>query len=111
MVHMADRADVAVRLGARKFRLGHGVISVNPSFLGNRSHRVLATSPAVMTEGLVGLSHTVRIFAFLYRRTTIIDGVHQFVGQPILHRMLAPLAGRIDDPTDRERLTPLRSDF
>src|SRR5689334_6723447 len=63
--------------------------------------------PAVMAEGLVGLGHPMGVFALLHRRAAVVHGIEQLIGQPLLRRVLAALARRIDDPADRQRLAPL----
>ena len=64
-----------------------------------------------MAEGLVGFGHPVGVFALLHRRTTVVHRVKQFVRKPVFHRVLAPLAGGIDEPTDRQRLAAFGANF
>ncbi|GAD09799.1 hemagglutinin 2 [Gluconobacter frateurii NBRC 103465] len=64
-----------------------------------------------MAECLIGFSHTVGVFTLLYSSATIVDRVHQFVGQALLHRVLTALAGGIDQPPDRQSLTALSAHF
>ena len=64
-----------------------------------------------MAECLVGFGHAVGILTLLHRRTTVVHRVQQFIRKTVLHRMFAALAGGIDDPADRQSLTPFSADL
>src|SRR4051812_25063202 len=58
--------------------------------------------PAVVRERLVGVGHTVRVLALLDGVAARAGGVHQLVGQPLAHRLLAAGPGVVHEPADRE---------
>src|SRR3954451_24193679 len=62
--------------------------------------------PAVVGEGLVGLSHAVDVLFALVRAALIGLGVGELAGQPLGHRLLATRAGELDEPADGERARP-----
>src|SRR3954453_21599957 len=84
------------------------VLSVDPATDLERLNRCL---PAVVAEGLVGLGHPMGVLALLHGRPAVVDRVVQLVGKPLLHRMLAALAGGVDDPADRQSLAALGPNF
>lgn len=51
-----------------------------------------------MCERLVGIGHSVSVFLLLHGRTGVVEGVEQFVGQLLRHRLAASLAGQGDQP-------------
>src|SRR5207237_8928018 len=57
-----------------------------------------ASLPAVMSEGLVGLRHLVRVLALLHRVAAVVRRVDQLRGQLLVHGLLAALLGVVDDP-------------
>src|SRR5690349_20598863 len=59
--------------------------------------------PAVVGEGLVGLRHAEDVVLALERAALLGLGVHELVGEPLGHRLLAALAGEEDEPADGER--------
>src|SRR5918997_6888715 len=59
--------------------------------------------PAVMGKGLVGLRHAEDVVLALVRAALLGLRVEQLVGEPLGHRLLAPVAGELDQPADRER--------
>src|SRR5947199_8208611 len=62
-----------------------------------------ARLPAVVREGLVGLRHAEDVVLALVRAALLGLRVEQLVGQPLGHRLLAPLAGELDEPANGER--------
>src|SRR5712692_5005115 len=52
--------------------------------------------PAVMSEGLVGLRHLVRVLSFLHGGAAVVGGVQQLGGQLVRHAALGPPAGGDD---------------
>src|SRR3984885_12668765 len=46
------------------------------------------------------------VFTLLNRRTAVVHCIEQFVREPVFHRVLATLAGGIDQPADRQGLAP-----
>src|SRR5579863_3111946 len=59
--------------------------------------------PAVVREGLVGLSHAVHVFLLLDRSAAIIGGIQQLVSQLVYHALLAAAAAVGQDPANRQR--------
>ena len=64
--------------------------------------------PAVVREGLVGLSHAVDVVLALPRATLLAGRVEDLVREPLLDRLLAPLARELDQPPHGERARPAR---
>src|SRR5260370_22502940 len=62
--------------------------------------------PAVVGEGLVGLSHLVHVLTPLYRSTNTVGGIQYFVGQPLGHGLFATLAGAPRQPPDGPGASP-----
>src|SRR4051794_11079781 len=62
--------------------------------------------PAVVGEGLVGLRHAEDVVLALVRAALLGLRVHQLVGEPLRHGLLAPLARELDEPPDGERAGP-----
>src|SRR5579885_1148406 len=60
--------------------------------------------PAVVSEGLVGLSHAMGILALAHGGTTVIRGIHQLVREAKRHRLLAAVPSRLDDPAHSQCL-------
>src|SRR5215210_1024441 len=60
-------------------------------------------SPAVVGEGLVGLSHLVGVLTLLHSGTQAVGGVEDLVHQAIGHGLLATVLGVPDQPPQRER--------
>src|SRR3954453_16487927 len=60
-------------------------------------------SPAVVSEGLVGLGHLVGVLALLHSGTEAVGGVEDLVHQSLGHRLLATVLGVADQPAQRER--------
>ena len=58
--------------------------------------------PAIVGEGLVGLSHTVNIFFLLDGRAFAIGGVKQLIRQLVDHALLATAAAVLQNPADRQ---------
>src|SRR6202047_5683032 len=61
-------------------------------------------SPAVVSEGLVGLRHAMRILALPDGRAAILGRLHQLVRQAKRHGFLAAATGGLDDPAPRQCL-------
>src|SRR4051812_44608125 len=59
--------------------------------------------PAVVREGLVGLRHAEDVVLALERAALLVRGVHELVGEPLGHRLLAAVARELDQPADGER--------
>src|SRR5947207_936953 len=70
-----------------------------------------ARLPAVVREGLVGLRHAEDVVLALVRTALLGLRVEQLVGEPLGHRLLAPVAGELDQPAHRERTGPARGDL
>src|SRR4029079_8103259 len=68
-------------------------------------------SPAVMREGPVGLGHLVHVLAALHGRASTVGGVHDLGHETVRHRVLAPSAREVDQPSHRERGAALRLDL
>src|SRR6185312_3062651 len=64
--------------------------------------------PAVVSERLVGLRHAVDVVLALVRGALLGLRVEQLVREPLGHRLLAPLAGELDEPADGERARAAR---
>src|SRR5690606_8832960 len=54
--------------------------------------------PPVVCEGLVGLSHPMRVFLLLDRRTPVPARRYQLVRESLRHRLLAALPRELDEP-------------
>src|SRR5271168_2420777 len=67
--------------------------------------------PTIVRERLVGLGHTVSIFALANRGAAILRGLHEFGGKAMRHGFLAAGRGRFDDPSHGERLAAVGADF
>src|SRR5438132_6414457 len=66
--------------------------------LSKRSAAPPSRLPAVVRKGLVGLRHAVDVVLALVGAALLGLRVHQLVGEPLGHRLLAPLAGELDQP-------------
>src|SRR3954451_8748047 len=62
-----------------------------------------ARLPAVVREGLVGLRHAEDVVLALVRAALLGLRAHHLVGEPLRHRLLAPVARELDQPADRKR--------
>src|SRR5699024_9435332 len=58
--------------------------------------------PAVVREGLVGLSHLVHVLAALDSGPEAVGGVEDLVHEALGHRLLAASARVVDEPAQRE---------
>src|SRR4051812_30037650 len=67
--------------------------------------------PAVVSEGLVGLSHTVRVFALADGGTAVLRGIHQLVSKAERHRLFAAVTGSLDHPAHGQCLAASRANF
>src|SRR2546423_2210747 len=67
--------------------------------------------PAVVGEGLVGFGHLVCVLAALHTRAEAVARVQQLVHQSLGHRLLAALPRVTDQPAQRERRTPPRTNL
>src|SRR3569623_1721133 len=68
--------------------------------------------PAIVSEGLVGFRHTMRVFALLHRGTTPLDRIEYLAGQPQIHALLADAIERaIDDVLGHRLLAALHDDI
>src|SRR3954466_10491227 len=95
-----------------------GGSSSTSSSVSRPPHSLMATArmprrqlPAVMREGLVGLRHAEDVVLALVGAALLGLGVHQLVGQALGHRLLAAVAGDLDQPADRERAGAGRGDL
>src|SRR6185295_20165686 len=59
--------------------------------------------PAVVGKGLVGLRHAEDVVLALERAALLGLRVEQLVGEPLRHRLLATVAGELDEPAHGER--------
>src|SRR5262245_50894900 len=64
---------------------------------------IAAWLPAVVREGLVRLRHPVDVVLLLVRPALLVERVRQLAGELRRHALLAPLAGVLHDPAERER--------
>ena len=64
-----------------------------------------------MGESLVGLGHLVHILATLYGVTAVVGSVENLTRQTVSHGALGALAGKLDQPAQRQSLTTLGADF
>src|SRR4029079_19277272 len=62
-----------------------------------------AALPAVVREGLVGLCHPVDVVLLLECAALLVQRVHELAGELRRHALLAPIAGVLHDPAQRER--------
>src|SRR5687767_6055422 len=69
------------------------------------------TLPAVVSEGLVGFCHAMRVFALAHGGAAVLGRIHELVSQAERHRLLAAIARGFDEPAHRESLAALRTDF
>src|SRR5687768_7977498 len=60
-------------------------------------------SPSVVRESLVRLGHLVHVFPPLHGCPLAVGGVHDLRDQSLGHRVLAPSAGEVHQPSQRER--------
>src|SRR5688500_16109138 len=67
--------------------------------------------PAVVREGLVGFGHAVGFLALLDGAAAVLGSVDQLAGELARHRVLAALAGRLDQPAHRQRHAPRSAYF
>src|SRR5208282_2127800 len=54
--------------------------------------------PAVVSEGLVGLGHAMRVLTLAHGGATVFRGVEQFVGEAMRHRFLGAIARGFNHP-------------
>src|SRR5215471_5109347 len=85
--------------------------------LGTHASSALATPeacaplPFVMSECLIGVRHTMRIFFLLYGVNAFISRLKQLRRQPIRHGFFTPTAGVGYDPTNRQGTAPFLVNF
>src|SRR3954447_2232901 len=103
------RAAARMRSSTPSGATGGGSSSTSSS-LSRPPHELIATArtpwrglPAVVREGLVGLRHAEDVVLALVRAALLGLRVEQLVREPLRHRLLAPVAGELDQPADRER--------
>src|SRR5262245_58985938 len=65
--------------------------------------RVALPSPAVVGEGAVRLGHLVHVLASLHRGAGAVGGVYDLGDEALRHRVLAPRAREVHEPTHGER--------
>src|SRR3954451_17377930 len=63
----------------------------------------LCRLPAVVGEGLVRLRHPVDVVLALVRAALLGLRVHELIGEALGHRLLAALAGELDEPAHGQR--------
>ena len=68
-------------------------------------------SEPVVRECSVRFCHLVHIFLTLHGRSRVIACVKNFARELVLHRLLASLAGKLNQPAESKCLASLRSDF
>src|SRR3569833_2413872 len=51
-----------------------------------------------MRKGLVGLRHTMRVFALLHRRAALLDRIEYLAGETQIHGLFTASAVGVDDP-------------
>src|SRR5664279_2771548 len=71
----------------------------------------LAALPAVVSKGLVGLSHAVHVFFLLDGSSPAIGRVEQLIRQLVDHALLATAAAVGQDPADGQRSTAVGIDL
>src|SRR3954468_13483429 len=68
--------------------------------------------PAIVSEGLVGFSHPMRVFALLDGASAEVRRVHELVRELFLHRLAIATRARVaDEPPDAQREAPVRVHF
>ena len=77
-----------------------------PAFVRARGIHVLL--PAVMSKGLVGLRHAINVVLALPSRSLLLRRIQDLAREPLGHRVLAAVAGEVDQPADRQRARPPR---
>src|SRR5579859_5056430 len=73
--------------------------------------RSVSDLPPVMGERLVGVSHTVGVFALLHSRAAVVRRVEQLARQALLHAVLAARPRRADQPANGKGLTAVRTNL
>ena len=72
---------------------------------------MLFRSPAVVRESLVRLRHTMGILTLLHRAASIGRGIEKLTCELVDHRLFRAVAGKVHEPTERERRPSLRAHF
>src|SRR5260221_1750458 len=67
--------------------------------------------PLVVRERLVGLGHLVRLFLAADRAAGVVHRVDELTCQALGHRLARTLARGLNEPTHRERATPIGADL
>src|SRR5580704_5211181 len=67
--------------------------------------------PTVVSEGLVGLRHAMRVFALPDGRAPVLGGIHQFVREAKRHGFFAAVTGGLDDPAHGQCLAARGANF
>src|SRR5437867_8523653 len=67
--------------------------------------------PSVMCKRLVGLCHTMGIFLLFDRSASVVGGIQDFGRELLLHGLFAAASSVGDNPADRQRGSPVRSNF
>src|SRR5580658_1335160 len=89
--------------------VGHDADIAHPFYWCLTSHLKNSVLPAVVGKRLVGVRHSMCVFALLDRAAAIGGRVENFRSQPLFHRLLAASARRSDQPAHRERIAPRRT--
>src|SRR3569833_1335730 len=67
--------------------------------------------PAVVSEGLVGLCHAVRVFALADSGAAVFGGIHQLMGKAERHGLFATVTSSLDDPAHSQCLATSGANF
>ena len=64
-----------------------------------------------MSKRFIGFRHTVGVLSLFYGGSLVTGGVDKFIRQFLHHATFVPGAGGLDQPSDRQGLTPFSPDF
>src|SRR5262245_565491 len=67
--------------------------------------------PAIVSEGLVGLRHAMRVFALLDRPALVARRGQNLRGELLVHGLVGPLASERDEPADGQGVAAVRTDL
>src|SRR5579859_3895147 len=81
-------------------------LSAAATVIPTSSSRLWRSLPTVVSEGLVGLGHLVRVLAPLHRGSEAVARVEQLVHEALGHGLLAARLGVGDQPAQAQRGLP-----
>src|SRR4051794_41158159 len=79
------------------------MVRINSTRNGRIPTVFVGSSPAIVSERLVGVGHLVHVLAALHRGAEAVAGVEDLVGEAQGHRLLATLTAVADEPADGQR--------